>query len=166
MILVISNAKSREECASALNRALGEETVGASGLQQGAGKLRGNEFTAVVVDQSCAEADPAAAESLWKLAGSAPIIPVTFAISSVERIVRDVRAALARRRQEQLQAARNAQDCLRNELAGPVSGILLSSELALAQPALPSGVIEKLRSVRELALEIKSRLGSPNETSV
>ena len=166
MILLITSAKSREECASALHRALAEEVVGVSGLAQGAAKLRTAEFSAIVVDQSCADVDPGAAESLWKLAGRAPIILVSFAISSVDRMVRDVRAALARRRHEQVHAERNAQAALRNELAGPVSGILLSSELALAQPALPSGVAEKLRSVHQLALEIKSRLGSPNETIV
>jgi hypothetical protein len=165
MILLISNAKNREECASGMNSALSQEVMCVSGMQQGVAKLRISEFDAVVVDQSCAEGDPVAAESLWRVAASAPVISVNFAISSLERIGRDVRAALARRRHEQIHAARHAQAALRNELAGPISGILLSSELALSQPALPSAVVDKLRSVHQLALEIKTRLGAPAESA-
>jgi hypothetical protein len=164
MILLITNASRKEECAAAMRKALGEEVVCVSGLQQGAAKLRAGDFAAVVIDQSCADADPTTAESLWRLA-TGTVISVSFAISSVERIIRDVRAAFARRRHEQVHAARNAQAALRNELAGPVSGILLSSELALSQPALPSAVVEKLRSVHQLALEIKTRLGTPGESA-
>jgi hypothetical protein len=163
MVLLISNAKNREECANGMRGALSDEVVCVPGLQQGAAKLRVSEFAAVIVDQSCAEADPAAADSLWRVAATAPVISVNFAISSLERIGRDVRAALARRRHEQIHAARHAQAALRNELAGPVSGILLSSELALSQPALPTAIVDKLRSVHQLALEIKSRLGTPGE---
>jgi hypothetical protein len=58
---------------------------------------------------------------------------------------------------------RVAQAALRNELTGAISGILLSSELALAQPALPTSVMDKLKSVYQLALQIKSRLGSVDD---
>ncbi len=51
---------------------------------------------------------------------------INFAISSIERLVRDVRAAL-RRRQRELQAAtRKAESALRSELNEALTGILLS----------------------------------------
>src|SRR5882724_8872141 len=87
---------------------------------------------------SDAAGNPAASDALWKNAGTAIPVFVNFAITGSGRIVRDLRAALTRRQREQLLATRAAQAALRNELTGAISGILLSSELALAQPAVPS----------------------------
>ena len=163
MVLLISNSKSKQECVVALEKSLGEQVISVASLQQAGTRLRTGEYSVIIVDQSWAGADPTAADSLWRLAGAAPVLSVNFAISSVERIARDVKAALARRQHEQLHATRAAQAALRNELTGAISGILLSSELALAQPALPTCVVDKLKSVYQLALEIKSRLGSVDD---
>ena len=160
MVLLISAAKNATDCASAIERDLGENVELICSVSQSSAKLRSGDYAAVIVDQSLVDASPSATDRLWKYAGTAIPIVVSFAISGVDRIVRDVRSALARRRQEQLLAARAAQAALRNELAGAVSGILLSSELALSQPAIPASIAEKLRSVHELALQIQSRLGS------
>ena len=160
MVLLISAAKNGFECAAAIEKDLGESVDLISAVSQSAARLRTAEYDAVVIDQSLVDAHSASADTLWKHAGTAIPVSVNFAISGVERIVRDVRSALARRRQEQILAARAAQAALRNELAGAISGILLSSELALAQPAVPATILEKLRSVHELALQIQSRLGT------
>jgi hypothetical protein len=160
MVLLISAAKNAAECAAAIERDLGENVEMISAFSQSAAKLRTSEYASIIIDQSLIDASPKASDGLWKQAGTAIPIIVNFAISGVDRTVREVRSALSRRRQEQLLAARAAQAALRNELAGAVSGILLSSELALAQPAIPASVADKLRSVHELALQIQSRLGS------
>ena len=160
MFLLVSTSKNISECLALIEKELGETTEHVSTLPQATARLRAGEYTAVVVDQSLFDFDPAASDSLWKNAGTAVPIFVNFAISGSVRVVRDLRAALTRRQKEQLLAARAAQAALRNELTGAISGILLSSELALAQPAVPSAVAEKLRSVHELALQIKSRLGT------
>lgn len=160
MVLLISSAKNAAECAAAIEKDLGENVEFVSAISQSAAKLRVAEYAAIVVDQSVIDSHAASADSVWKHAGTAIPVIVNFAISGVDRIVRDVRSALARRRQEQILASRAAQAALRNELAGAVSGILLSSELALAQPSIPVTVADKLRSVHELALQIQSRLGS------
>lgn len=160
MVLLISAAKNAAECAQAIEKDLGEGVDLISAISQSAARLRAGEYDAVVIDQSLVDAQSSSADALWKHAGTAIPVIVNFAISSVDRIVRDVRSALARRRQEQILAARAAQAALRNELAGAISGILLSSELALSQPAVPAGILEKLRSVHELALQIQSRLGT------
>ena len=160
MVLLISAAKNATDCAAAIERDLGENVELISAISQSAAKLRSADHVAIIIDQSLVDASPNATDGLWKHAGTAIPLVINFAISGVDRIVRDVRCALARRRQEQLFAARAAQAALRNELAGAVSGILLSSELALAQPAIPASIADKLRSVHELALQIQTRLGT------
>src|SRR4051812_20443508 len=146
MVLLISSSKSSQESVVVLEKSLGRPVFSVAGVQQAGARLRGGDCSVIVIDQSSAGADPSTADSLYKVVGAASVISVNFAISSVERIARDVRAALDRRQHEQLHATRAAQAALRNELTGPISGILLSSELALAQPALPIGVADKLKS--------------------
>ena len=160
MILLVSASRNVGECISSIEKELGEGSEYVSTLAQAAAKLRSGEYTAIVLDQSLLDANAAAADSLWKNVGTAIPVFVNFAISGCSRVVQDLRAALNRRQKEQLLATRAAQAVLRNELTGAVAGILLSSELALAQPAIPSAVADKLRSVHELALEIKARLGT------
>ena len=53
--------------------------------------------------------------------------------------------------------------CLRNNLSGDVTGILVSSQLALAEPSLPAAAQSKLRSVCDLAERIRVRLETPGQ---
>jgi hypothetical protein len=51
---------------------------------------------------------------------------------------------------------------LRSEIRDAVTGILLSTELAMRTPEVPAEAIEKLASVCQLASNIRSRLESVN----
>jgi hypothetical protein len=53
------------------------------------------------------------------------------------------------------------QHALRNELKGTVTALLLSCELALHVPNLQSEAENKMRSVHQLAQEIRLKLESP-----
>ena len=158
MILLITASSRGEECALAVAAATGEETRLAASVRKAAGLLRAREYNAVIVDQTVLDAEPAAVDAVLQAAGTAIPIFVNFAISRTERVVGDVRAGLVRRERERLLAMRDAESRLRSELNGAVTGILLSSELALAQPSLPAAVEDKLKSVYELASQMRMRL--------
>lgn len=158
MILLLTASARGEECAAAVARATNEETRVEGSLRKASALLRTQEFIAVVVDQTVLDAEPAAVEAVLQAAGTAIPIFVNFAISRTERVVSDVRAGLVRRERERTLAMRDAESRLRSELNGAVTGILLSSELALAQPALPAAVADKLKSVYELASQLRLRL--------
>jgi hypothetical protein len=160
MILLISAAKNAASCVSAVEKNTGERVQLVQNLSAGAAMLRGGEFSAVVVDQAFVDLNPISADVLWKHTGTAIPVFVNFAISGAERLVRDVLAALSRREKERVLAAKAAETALRSELNSAVTGILLSSELALASPALPAGIVNKLQSVHELALQMRTRLGN------
>lgn len=158
MILLIAGAKSAAECASAIQRSTGERVRVAPSFRRAASALRAGEFSAVILDQAFWDLDPAAGEVLLQRAGTAIPVIVNLGISGRERVVRDVRAALYRREREQHLAMKSAAATLRNELNSAVTGILLSSQLALATPALPPPLEAKLRTVYELAEQMRSRL--------
>ncbi len=159
MLMIVSSANNARECSLALEKPTGERSVYCSSIREAVHKLQSQEFSAVVVDQVLVDAGAGSLDLLWKHSGSAALVTVNFAIHGVERVLREVKAALRRREREQLSVHKAVADRLRNELTGAVTGILLSSELALAQPEVPALVASKLRSVHELALQMKERLG-------
>lgn len=122
--------------------------------------FRRHEFDAVVVDETLAECDPAAAETIWEHAGLAIPLQINFALSGTARIIREIRAALHRREREQMLARRAATAAIETELKTTVAGLLLQSQLALSAE-VPAGVADKLRVVAELASNLRQQLSAP-----
>ena len=73
-------------------------------------------------------------------------------------MVRELRAALCRRKREVVVARQAAEEALRGELKGTVTALLLSCEMALAAPDLSSMEV-KIRAIHELAREMRARIG-------
>jgi hypothetical protein len=158
MILLITPSQRAQECAQALQEATAEETQVAATLRQAATQLRSEEFSALVIDQALLEAEPAAGDLVLQHIGTAIPIYVNFAISGIERVVRELRAALCRRKREVVVARQAAEEALRGELKGTVTALLLSCEMALAAPDLSSMEV-KIRAIHELAREMRARIG-------
>ncbi len=158
MILLITASTRAEECAAAIAGAVNERTETCSKLSQAARNLRSTECSAVVIDQNLMEADPAATDVVLKVAEAAIPVFVNFAICGIDRVVRDVRSALQRRAEERARALREAELHLRSELTEALTGILLSTQLALEVPGVPAEVQTLLRSVYQLATSMRQRL--------
>lgn len=159
MILLISWSARAQECVEALQEATSESVQAAPTLRQAVALLRTQDYSAVVIDQGMMDADPEASETILQHLGSASPVYVNFAISGIQRVVRELRAALYRRKREVLVAQQAAEDALRNQLKGSVTAMLLSCEMALKVPDLPPPAQVKLHAVYELAQEMRSKLG-------
>ena len=72
--------------------------------------------------------------------------------------MRETQVALRRAEREKQWAMSLAERVLRNQLRAQVTGILLTSELALRQPAIPAEVVAKLRLVQDMAEKMRSQL--------
>ncbi len=158
MILLITSSTRATEYSVALEHALGEETEIAGSTKRALAQLRSSEYSAVIIDESFVELEPEAIDMLMRHAGMAVPVYVNLSISGTQRVVRDVRVTLRRNEEARLIAIRAAESLLRTELRGAVTGILLSTELALRTPDLPLDAADKMRSVCQLASEIRSRL--------
>lgn len=150
-----------ESCAEALTLQLGLTVDVAATRKAALLALRRREYSIIVVDDGIVEADSASVDLLWKHSGLAFPMQVNFAISSGSRLVREVRTALARRAQEHALAFRAAARTLESELKATVTGLLLQSQLALADPALTPKLEEKLRLIAELAARLRQQLETP-----
>ena len=158
MILLVTSAAKAKECAAALRESTAGQVDLATTLRQASHHLRTSNYSAVVVDQLLVEAEPVEAEMLAQHMDVATPVYLNFAVCGIERIMRELRAALQRRKKEESNARRSAEQSLRNELKGPVTALLLSCEMALQSSGLPPAAELKLREVDDLARRVCSKL--------
>ncbi|HKF49314.1 MAG TPA: hypothetical protein VKB38_18285 [Terracidiphilus sp.] len=160
-ILMVTGIEGARNCADVISKQLGMDVEVAEGRKTALAAFRQKEFVAVVVDESIAECDPAAAEAIWERAGLAIPLQVNFALCGATRLVRDIRAALHRRDREQALAHKAAAAAIESELKSTVAGLLLQSELALSGIDASSPVTERLRIVADLAGNLRRQLSVP-----
>ncbi len=131
-ILMVTGIEGARNCADVVAKHLGMDVEVAEGRKSALALLRRREFSAVVVDETIAECDPAAAEAIWERSGLAIPMQVNFALSGAARLIREIRAAFHRREREQTLARRAAAAAIETEIKSTVAGLLLQSELALS----------------------------------
>jgi hypothetical protein len=158
VILLVTASERAGECAAALREATGEEVAIAESLARATTLLRAQCYVAAVLDQYLLETEPDEAGATIEHLGTAIPVQVNLAISGMERLVREVRAAVQRREREELTARRAAIEKLHCELSGTVTALLLSTELAMGTPELPTAAAEKLDSVYELVQQLRKQL--------
>jgi hypothetical protein len=158
MILLVTPSDRASECAAALHGATGEEVALAESLTRATTFLRMEDYLAVVLDQYLLEPEPDEAATMVQHLGTAIPVQVNLAISGMERLVREVRAAVQRRQGEEVRARRAAIGQLQSELNGTVTALLLSIELALEVSGLPPAAAEKIESVHELVKKLRCQL--------
>ncbi|MGD0478826.1 MAG: hypothetical protein ABSA42_01570 [Terracidiphilus sp.] len=163
-ILMVTGIEGARNCAAVVGAQLGMEVEVAEGRRAALAALRRREFLALVIDESLAECDPAAAERICENAGLAIPMQINFAISGAARLIREIRAALNRREREQTLARRAAAAAIESELKTTVAGLLLHSQLALNGDGVPAAVADRLRMVADLAGSLRQQLNAPTET--
>jgi hypothetical protein len=164
-ILMVTGIDGARNCASVVSAQLGMDVEVAEGRKTALAALRRCEFSAVVVDETLAECDPAAAETIWEHSGLAIPLQLNFALSGAARLIREIRAALHRREREQTLAHRAAAVAIEMELKSTLAGLLLQSQLALSGSDAASPVADKLRVVADLAGNLRRQLNAPLETA-
>ncbi len=157
-VLLISPMSDAARTADALGSALSCSVTIAATYRAGMVALRHDDYSVVVVDDCIAEGTPGAVEMLWRSFGLAVPVQINFAFSGASRLAREVQAAIARREMQQVMALRAAASVLENDLKSTITGLLLQSQLALAEPALTPKLAGKLELVAELAGTLRRRI--------
>jgi len=163
-VLLVTGVEGARNCADVIQKQLEMDVEVADGRKAALALLRQREFAAVVVDETVAGCDPAAAEAIWERAGLAIPLQINFAVSGAARLIREIRAALHRREREQMVARKAAAAAVELELKTTVAGLLLQSQLALSSSEPASPVAEKLRMVASLAGDLRRQLSAAAES--
>jgi hypothetical protein len=160
-ILMVTGIEGAQNCAIAVGKQLGMDVEVAQGRKDALAALRRKAYRAVLIDETLAECDPAAADKICESAGLAIPMQINFALSGAARLIREIRSALHRREREQALARRAAAAVIEAELKTTVAGLLLQSQLALNGSEVPPPVAERLRVVADLAGSLRRQLSEP-----
>ncbi|MGA8429920.1 MAG: hypothetical protein WB729_08870 [Candidatus Sulfotelmatobacter sp.] len=160
MILIITASASGQQCIDALKTATNTEVDWAQTVQQAAAQLRQQTYSAAVIDQFLLETEPEESDQMLEHLGTAFPVYVNFAVTGLDRLVREVRSALHRRKREEVAARRAVEDQLRSEMGETLTALLLSCELAMSLPGVPAPAAEKIQAIDNLARELRGRLGT------
>jgi hypothetical protein len=158
MILLITTSANGPQCADSLYVATSQETQWANTLQAAATRLREQSYSAVVIDQFLLETEPEESDQMIEHLGAAFPVYVNFALTGMERLVREVRSALHRRKREENAARRAVAEQLHCEMSEALTAMLLSCELAMSVPDVPDIAAEKVRTIDDLARKLRLRL--------
>jgi hypothetical protein len=159
-VLLVTAMDDIESAAAALSDKLGM-TVEIASTRAGALRLlERRSYAAVVLDQLLAESDQEAADLIWKRAGLAIPVQMSFALAGSARLEREVRGALARRKRELQLAGEAAAAAMDAELKDAVTGFLLESRLALAEENIPPPIQGRLQRMAAMAERLRDRLSA------
>jgi hypothetical protein len=157
-VLLITGITGAENCAAVVSKQFGLVVETAASRKDALTALRRRSYAIVVLDSSLLEAAEQDSDPIFRHSGLAIPLEINFAISGCGRLVREIRAALSRRQMEQAVAARAAATTLESNLRDTVAGLLLQSELALAEPAISPQLADKLKLMVELASNLRQKL--------
>ncbi len=158
MILLITPSARGQECADSLKAATSLETHWAQALQEAVTRLRQQTYTAAVVDQFLFETEPQESDQMIEHLGTAFPVYINFAVTGMERLVREVRSALHRRKREESAARHAVTEQMHSEMRETLTAMLLSCELAMSVPDVPILAAEKIRAIDNLARDLRLRL--------
>jgi hypothetical protein len=158
MILLVTPIERRNECVAALQEATGESVAIADNLPQATTMLREHGYAVAVFDQHLMETELQETGAAFEHLGTAIPVQVNLAISGTERLVREVRAAMQRRRREESTAREAAARALYGEMNGTLTTLLLHCELAMETTGLPPAAAERIVSVHETAQKLRAQL--------
>jgi hypothetical protein len=156
MILIITASASGQQCVDALQAATNNEVQWAQSLQQAAANLRQQTYSAAVIDQFLLETEPEESDQMLEHLGTAFPVYVNFAVTGLERLVREVRTALHRRKARRNRRPPRRGRSMRSEMGETLTAMLLSCELAMSVPGVPAPAAEKIRTIDNLARELSA----------
>jgi hypothetical protein len=165
MILLIWASQRAADCAKAIEQTFQQPVKCVSTLAQGCTSLQEEEFAAVLVDPWIADADPVQADYLIHHLGGAALVFVNFAISGVERVLREVRAAFHRHSREVMLAHENARILLWDTLKDDLTAILLCCGVIREDPAISGGVEVRVKTIEEIACRMKDKLAATEKAA-
>lgn len=157
-VLIVTGMEGAENLAATVAKLLGLECEVVQGRKTAVSTLKRCDYAAVVVDEGIIDTDSAGAEVIWEHAGLAIPVQVNFALAGAQRLAREIRMALNRRDREHALAREAAAAAIDSQLKSTVAGLLLHSQLALADREISQPLAEKLRVVVELAGSLREQL--------
>jgi hypothetical protein len=160
MILLLSSVSRAIDCARALEEVSHEPVQLCTSVEEAINRLRAQDFSVAILDQLALDSELDYEDVVCKHLGSAIPVYVNFAIYGVDRVLRELRRTMRRRKREAEAAKNDALRGLRQKLNDAVTAMLLSCQMALDTPDLPEEAESKMHDLEALANELSAKLAA------
>ena len=158
MILLITPSSTGSQSLEALRGATNLEVQWAQTPQQAVAHLREQTYSTAVIDEFLLETEPDESDLMIEHLGTAFPVYINFGVTGLDRLVREVRSALHRRKREETSARRAVAEQMHSEMRETLTAMLLSCELAMSVPNVPTPAAERIRAIDGFARELRLRL--------
>ena len=105
MILIVTPSASGSQCTELIGKALNQEAKLVTNLGEAISAVRNEEFRVIVMDEDLFEVNPSTAAGVADLSEGAITVFINFTITSSERVIREIKAALKRRERDEARPA-------------------------------------------------------------
>ncbi len=119
---------------------------------------RQREYSVVILDHDLAEAEPVATEALLGLTAAAFPLQLRLALTSAERLGREIRSALRRRQLELRSMEQSAVRSLHAELRDMLTAMLLQCDLMADSAGVSPEVRDTAQAMQQIVGRVRSRL--------
>jgi hypothetical protein len=158
MILLISPYQTAPDCAAQIEAATHTTVKTVDSVRVALALLRTHDYEAIVADENLLEVSPGAAEDLvQRLSAGTPVF-LDMASMKPHRIAKMVAIAFRRREVEYKLARAQAIAELKSEFKSELTGLLISSKMALDSCEHSPQLSQPLTSILEIAQRMKQRL--------
>ncbi len=157
-ILILTAAPGAADCAAAVAKQLNCAVDLVDNRRAALNALRRREYALLLLDETLVEGDAVQADQIVQEAGVAYPLQLNFAVTGPDRVVREARAAMHRRRRETDRARLSAGRAIEAELNSALTGILLELDLVLSSRRMPPEETARLDHVVELTQNLRKRL--------
>ena len=120
--------------------------------------LRRYSFDAVMIDATLPDGEVTPTQMLWQNTGDALPMEVDLRALGASGVARLLRGVLNRREQMEIQVREQVTRTLAESMRGPITGLLLQSDLVLREGDLTPAAEAKVREMRALADALRVRL--------
>ena len=157
MILLITPSANGEKWVKSLHAATSQEVRWAHTLQEASTCLREQTYSAAVIDQFLLETEPEESDQMTEHLGTAFPSTSTLPYQHGALAAGSSSGAPATQAQEAT-ARRSIAEQMHSEMRETLTAMMLSCELALSVPDVPSLATEKIQVIDNLARELRLRL--------
>lgn len=157
-VLLVTAVTGAEHLAAAVSERAGVVIELVRTRRAGLASLRRYSFDALIVDSSLPEGEATPTELLWQNLGGALPLEIDLQALGAAAVGRMLHGMLVRRDELEIHVRDQITRTLAEEIRGPITGLLLQSDLVLRERELAPAVEERIRAMRSLAEDLRLRL--------
>ena len=157
-VLLVTAITGADHMAEALSERAGVVIELVRSRRAALASLRRYSFDVVMIDATLPDGEVTPTQMLWQNTGDAIPMEVDLRALGASGVARLLRGILNRREQMEIQVREQVTRTLAESMRGPITGLLLQSDLVLREGDLTPSAEAKVREMRALADDLRVRL--------